>query len=351
MTEPTFADMVATLSKLSERSHEVATFEVYGEHGVVQLVQLLDTCRRVLEHVPFEMMTAGFTVYVSATEAFTPTGLPGMTLPDPQVLAGKPTDRLTVFVSQDGQLHAWDDGAEPFSGGDPVLAYKYVHGTSEVVVVDGQEWSINDSGWPCAMATPSFSKLEEALDHYIRLNRRPDRCLHLKQTWREDARLGLLPKPEHLMRDSLFAALRYSLKSATVRPELNQDETKPVDLEITWFAMNRSAIIEIKWMGDSAPEGTPSDFATKYRDARAIEGLRQLADYLDRRDGISPDVPVIGYLFVFDARRRSLTPSQTSIGVAHGMHYAMRDVTYPQELLDRPDMGRPFRCFMEPVCT
>lgn len=351
MSEDAVADMVATLNKLSERSHEVAAYDAYGEPGVATLVQVLDVSRQVLEHVPFEMMTVGFTVYAPADQAFLPVGLPGEALSDPRALAGRPLDTLSVYVSQNGQLQAWDDGTVPFTSADPVLTYRYVHGTSEVVVVAGQEWPINDTGWPCAMATPTFAELEDALDHYIALNRRPDRCLHLTQTWREPARLGFLPKPEHLMRDSLFGALRYALKGATVRPELNQDETKPVDLEITWFGINRSAIIEIKWMGDSAPPGTQAAFATPYRDARAIEGLRQLADYLDRRDGISPDIPVIGYLFVFDARRRGLRPSHTTIDSANGLYYAMRGVDYPQDLLDRPDMGRPFRCFMEPICT
>jgi hypothetical protein len=40
-------------------------------------------------------------------------------------------------------------------------------------------------------------------------------------------------------------------------------------------------IIEIKWMGDSLDEGREK-ISTSYREDRANEGAKQLADYLDQ---------------------------------------------------------------------
>ncbi|WP_148061616.1 hypothetical protein [Cellulomonas sp. PhB143] len=312
------------------------------------LVRLVATAREVLKHVPFEMLTSGLAVLAPIDDDNEPLQEGGATHYNLADLGGPAVAQMTVARSGPTTYRVWNSMRTDVSYNGPHLIYRYVHRQVEEIVIDGVSWVVNDSPWDCGMATPTFSSLESALEQYVRQNRIPEQCGHLAAMWGDDARISLGEKPEHLMRRSLHLALIYALSDATVRPEQNQSETKPVDLEVTWWSDRRAAIVEIKWLGASG-QRDESHFKTKYSQSRAVEGMRQLAEYLDLRDSTTSDIPVMGYLFVFDARRRNLAPGQSSISRDDGLYYAQSDPSYPPEIIERADMGRPFRCFMEPV--
>lgn len=351
MTSEDSDDLVAAFAQLSLNQYEVAVHERFGVPGIEALVRLLGSTRELLKHLPFEMFTDGLVIHAPVDPAHTIDASGGTMLYRLEELSGKAMAKLTVVLAGATTHKAWPDNVDDLVCDGPYLTYRYVHGQREEILVDGAAWPVNDSPWACGMATPTFATLEEALGYYVRQNRVPEQCAHLQSMWREEQRLGLIEKPEKLMRRSLLQALTYAVGGdATVRPELNQSETKPVDIEVSWWGMKRSALIEIKWLGHSGEIGA-DQFSTSYSQSRAVSGLKQLADYLDLRDSTTSDVPVMGYLFVFDARRRGLVATQTSITTENGMYYAMRDPDYPADLLERPDMGTPFRCFIEPVCA
>lgn len=338
-------DLEQLFRSLSRRHYEIAADERFGAQGTEALVRLVGTTRELLKHVAYEMLTDGLQVVVAVDPERPPQADGGAALRNLADLAGRAFSGLTVAILGTASHRVWDSEAVRFNSDGPLLVYSYIHGQSETITIDGTEWRVNDSPWDCGMATPTFSTLEGALEKYVTVHRVPEQCAHLDKVWRDDKRLAFVEKPEKHMRRSLLLALTYSLSEATVRPELNQSETKPVDIEVSWWGIKRSAIIEIKWLGDSGPEA-PATFTTSYSQSRAVSGLKQLADYLDLRDATTSDVPVLGYLFVFDGRRRGLSPDQTTIGRSDGLYYSMRDPDYPPEVTGRPDMGPPFRCFL-----
>jgi hypothetical protein len=201
-----------------------------------------------------------------------------------------------------------------------------------------------------AFARPTFLSLETALEHYRQRVARTCQCRHLEDAiFDPPRRLYWKAKPEIDMRRSLFKYLYDVLSAdAEIRPEQVVDESHPVDIKVTWNFVNRLALIEIKWVGDSRnPNGTP---ATSYRDARARSGAQQLANYLDANRQLVPTFHTKGYLVVFDARRKALGEGVLTINAQQGRHYERREIAYdPQFHRDRSDFAKPVRLFVEPV--
>lgn len=108
------------------------------------------------------------------------------------------------------------------------------------------------------------------------------------------------------------------------------DATHPVDIKVTWPAINNVALIEVKWLGDSGQ--------TQYRDARANEGAKQLIDYLASSVQEEPDKHFVGYLTVFDGRRGK-TSNQ----------YERQEINYRSEYSSHPSMN--YRRFYMAECV
>jgi len=341
------AKTLALFESVIATSFEAEVDRRFGEPGVFALLRVLGLAREFFRYMPPEYMVGGVTLVVPVEPGDIVRLADGeRTVASLAELAGRVSSQMLVGAGP-GQSLVVSERADSWSTSGPAIAYRYVHGIAEEVIVDGEAWGVPETGWPCAMAVPVFNSLEGALDRYVAVTRRPEYCEHLAKVWRDKKRLAFLPRPEKHMRRSLFLALRYALTNAHVEQEQNQDETKPVDIEVQWWNPGRTALIEVKWLGKSGPEGGP--FTTPYKERRAIDGLVQLADYLDRRHGTTPEVSLIGYLFVFDARRKDLRHDDTALDSDRAGHFRDLDPRYPDELLARPDMGRPFRVFIEPA--
>ncbi|MFI6160315.1 hypothetical protein ACIA59_10240 [Micromonospora haikouensis] len=337
------------MKRLTELSYVTAIEQLRGSAGVSALFDLLERVKQIWRHVPFETMTKGLVFHLPLQDGSVLERAGGILVDTPSEIAGYKLDGMTLSATPDGRIRMWpgvEEGFDPLASAG--LIYSYVHPGREELFLDGHTWPVPDNGWPCSLGVPTYSLLESCLSRYVELTRRPDYCAHIAKSWRDAKRIGFLPKPEQHLRRSLHLALHYSLEGAVVRQEQRQDETKPVDIEINWWDVRRGAIIEVKWMGRSASEGA-NEWGTSYDHKRAREGLDQVCDYLDRRYGATPDVPVVGYIFVFDALRENVKVTAESVTAAEGLHYQFEDVEYQPELLARPDVGRPFRCFLEPV--
>jgi hypothetical protein len=202
---------------------------------------------------------------------------------------------------------------------------------------------------PSAFARPTFLNLEDALDKYRQHVARTAQCPHLKKTLFDTRRLYWKARPEEEMRRSLFQYLYNVLSGdAEIRPEQVMDESHPVDIKVTWNFVNRLAIIEIKWIGDSRNEDASP--ATSYRDARAKSGAKQLAEYLDANRALTPTYHTKGYLVVFDARRAGLGPGIDKVSRNDGFFYENKEIQYdPEHHKERPDFAEPMRLFVEPI--
>lgn len=345
--------MVARMVEISDRLYVSKVRELLGEEGVAGLRRLLAGIRTFYKWVPCEKLTGGVTIYVHLSDEF-PSGVDDFTLLDPSRFGYIDFQQATIHVEKDGQLRLWPEFVDPFLLPEGSIGYhfRYIErpGTSvEHIQVRNEAFPVlNASGFPSAFAVPSFDDLGAALEQFEHMVDSPDP--HLETVWRSEKRLAFLPKPERHMRRSLELYLRHSLRDARilVRPEQNVNETEPVDLEISWAFQGRMAWIEIKWLGHSGPLGSDR-WSTSYHQGRAVEGAHQLANYLDSgAQRIS--LPLMGYIVVFDARRRDLSAIDTSISRENGMYYQLRDIVYPPEILARPDMAKPVRYFLKPLC-
>jgi len=186
-------------------------------------------------------------------------------------------------------------------GNSEIISYYHTQRNNEYFVVNGETVLIDqrfDSASSSVFASPTYKELDEALGKYYEDQAKNSTCLILRHIWLNPReRLILRDKPEHIMRDSLYQYLYNKLRSHTVKREQNVDETHPVDIKITWSTNNKVvALIEIKWLGKSEK--------TQYTEARANIGAGQLTEYLTSSYHEEPDRHFIGYLVVFDARRR-----------------------------------------------
>lgn len=214
--------------------------------------------------------------------------------------------------------------------GQACLSYIY-HGPLNEQLIIGNEAiplpAYYDSATSSIFAYPVYKELDEALETYDKTHAANSMCGVLKQVWKDDSKKEFCEKPEHFMRDSLWQYLRAVLRNHTVKREQIVDDSHPVDIKVTWPIISNVALIEIKWLGDSG--------ATKYRDARANEGAKQLIDYLCASYEEEPDKNFIGYLTVFDGRRGRRCLNQ----------YQFKEIDYKEEYLSHPKM-RYYRFYL-----
>jgi hypothetical protein len=205
-------------------------------------------------------------------------------------------------------------------------------------------------GTDSCFAVSTFKSLEEALSHYKTTVVKYADCLHIKTALHSEERIFFKPHPEYLLRDSLVYFLKARLRGEglEVRPEQAVDTSHPVDVKITWGFTNHIALIEIKWLGKSLNSDTFT-FTSNYTDSRARDGATQLAEYLDANAVQVPNHNTIGYLVVFDLRRKSTQINTTQINQVNGYWYENKDIAYnPQYHVIRKDFAPPTRMFITP---
>jgi len=83
-----------------------------------------------------------------------------------------------------------------------------------------------------------------------------------------------------------------------------------------------------------------------------VSGTEQLKDYLDSNKSFAPDKITIGYLVVFDGRRRGTDPIIDGISQDNADYYKNREIEYnPDYSITRADFAKPVRFFMEAKST
>jgi hypothetical protein len=314
--------------------------------------------RRIYEYVAPEQLTGGMTI-VYAVSLHDPT----VPLPDhfpagdqdlsaPDQLADIRPRSVTIIILPNGYLRVATEDPDPRTLARDAVVYRYDPEHGEYFLIGDQE-TVRPEGvedFLSVYAIPTFFGLDAALRGYAERRARYGQYADLKLVWRDHQRLMLLPKPERHMRRSLEDFLDVSLRDvADVLPEQNVDEEHPIDLRIVFSHTNRVALIEIKWLGKSAPLGEAT--TTTYTAARAKRGAQQLADYLDAHYVRAHGKILLGYLVVFDARRWNVEAATTSVTRADGFHYEHGEIDYDSAILAREDFAAPHRMFMEPICA
>ena len=198
-----------------------------------------------------------------------------------------------------------------------------------------------------------YHYLEEALRDYHNERVRKVSCEHFRNCFTSSQYIYFRNKPENCMQKSLGEFLKSRLRGVNVDREFNLGASKPVDVRVYWREANRSALIELKWLGQSLKED--GNLGTSYANARANDGMRQIKEYYDMSVQDNPTIISKGYLVVIDGRRKGTSTSLVStIGRENGMDYANQDLTIREELrfwTTFPEISNVFRMFVEPICT
>lgn len=237
-----------------------------------------------------------------------------------------------AFIIVDSNLYLIEPYEADYSGRDHIC-YQYNAPQNESLTIKDKQFQLSeyyDSAITSIFAQPTYKELDEAMDYYNTRYVRDSSCAVLSQIWTDEAKREFVQKPEHFMRDSLWQCLQNILRNHTVKREQIVDATHPVDIKVTWPAINNVALIEVKWLGDSVQ--------TQYRDARANEGAKQLIDYLASSVQEEPDKHFVGYLTVFDGRRGK-TSNQ----------YERQEINYRSEYSSHPSMN--YRRFYMAECV
>lgn len=343
---------VDALRAVAEETYSVSVLSAHGKPGMEALRRLLDGIASIYRYVEPALLQAPlYVVYMLDADTCILDEESAVIVEHYELIKDHVSGLVVVQLLHDGRLRLWNrlSGAQAATWANNGIVYHHSSGQESIRVKD-KESTIRRvaTGMASAFAVPTFTDLVEALKDYEQKMARHCRCKILAGAWEDHERLHFRSKPEATMRDSLTQFLMTTLR-AEVRPEQNVDETQPVDIKITWTFTNRLALVEVKWLGDSR-DAVGSANVTRYRDKRARDGAKQLADYLDDNLPYAPTHITRGYLVVFDGRRRGLRKSSGKPPtVAEAQHYRKVEIKFkPKYERKRDDFAAPVRLFLEP---
>ena len=230
-----------------------------------------------------------------------------------------------------------------------ILFYHYKNG-NECFYINNKKIIIESLTGRHSNFSIYYSVLEEALKNYSIMHIYNSSCEHFNTVWSDEKRIYFKNKPEEIMHKSLKEYLRSTLRDVEISPEFNLNSKKPVDIRVQWGIANRSAHIEIKWLGTSLDE-KKIKITTKYSKARAIAGAKQLKEYLDLATCDSPGSIIKGYLVIIDGRRKNINKKIIKIiSEKDGLYFQSSDISYPNEYNLITNFEPPLRMFARPIC-
>jgi hypothetical protein len=262
---------------------------------------------------------------------------------------------LVVEIRTDGSPFVWSNLPADIN---PVVGTGIVYRLQQSV----ETFSINGVSMPVPKVIPDaisqfclnyFTDLKDALNAYRNSMARTSKCHLLREAWAEENRLWFVTKPEYRLRKALHNYLYSYLRHDEIdlREEQNVDDSHPVDIKIVWRMENRSAIIEVKWLGKSI-ELNSRRVTKTWTESRARTGAKQLAKYLESHRQQAAKEDTRGYLVVFDCRRKGLKVTDTTIAKSGGFYYDKREIHFnPEYHKERDDFADPIRMFLEPECV
>jgi hypothetical protein len=348
---------IEAMQEIAQRLWAEGVERRYGEPGMYALRRLMSSIRKVFHHVEPDGLAGTLIVFVRLGEGdASDLGTAPRHYHTIEALAEgfDSAQRATLSVIEarsDGSWSLWTGLDQiPHSLEPNALIYVYQSRVDSILLGGNLEAIPNPSpSHSSVFSVPTYRSLEVALEKYDVQMVRSASCLILRGIWFDKNRLFLRAGPESTMRDSLLQFLRSTL-GAEVRPEQYVDASHPCDIKVTFMLTNRIALLEIKWLGKSKNE--EGSITANYAESRAIDGARQLVNYLDMNLSHSPSNETVGYLIVIDGRRKGLNPATTSISEHHGTWYRHKDISYnPSYHEQRADFKPPLRMFCEPICS
>ncbi|WP_157549176.1 hypothetical protein [Nonomuraea candida] len=343
------------LDKLAEmaRGHYIAvTAKTLGSQGIDILRDFLPVLQSIHRSVDYESISVALTVCFALNGNATPLDYErAYRVADVSHLALYNSGALLVEAKTDGTFYVWKEQSDVEAIHAGRVIYHYEPGKGEKFWIDGVEGEVPSSvAFTRIFGISRFEDLADCLNHYAIHLARSSECNILAALWREDGRVMWKAGPETEMRKSLYQHLKSSLREGNpdITQETRVDDRNPVDIQVKWENSNRIALIEIKWIGASGVLGDKPRITKRWPESRALDGLRQLAEYLDLTRARAGAYDRRGFLFVYDARRARVTADTLVLSRRDGLKYQDAHIRFQADLLSRSDMAAPIRCFCEP---
>lgn len=337
------------VKRLLEEVYALPIQENYGSDGVARLKQLALGLDRIYLHLAYEKLSGGLTVLCALDDDSELLFGEELLRLAPEDLPAYVEDAATIQILPNKSLLLVPSASDPLGFAEQAIVYHF-DGADNFVYDGALQPVINTGPLPSIFGTPTFLRLDEALDAYRVQHALHSQCPILKaRLWSDERRWFLINSPEDVVQDSLHNYLRTTLRGIREVRREQKIGNRPVDLKVSWALAPRIAYIEIKWMGHSIdPDNTK--ISTSMSASAAKKGAKQLADYLDDNKQEAASYDTIGYLVVFDARRRGLKFDSATLRAADGRYYLAREVAYdPQYDRLRADFATPLRFFLEPA--
>lgn len=338
------------MQRLAAADPGAAVEEHYGEAGMAALRLLARGLELIGQQLAYELLGDGLTVFATLDPSARPLSELGAASLRAEQLPAAVRHSATIQVLDEAMIVS-DQSLDLADLSAAAVVYRFDE--QDYLVLRGELWPVtNPTSFPSRWRSPTFFDLTDALDHYQTAVARVCRCPYLLRVWHDpDRRWLLINRPEKTLQDSLEQHLVSSLRlgRVEVRREQPVGEAKPPDIKVTWSQTNRLALIEVKWMGASVHASEPR-ISWEPDEREVNEGARQLVGYLERNARETPEHQTMGFLVVFDARRKDLTYETVELTREQAFFYANRDVRYdPDFAAERRDFAQPLRCFMEPL--
>lgn len=262
------------------------------------------------------------------------------------------TKRLIVeFVDEDTLNVVQDDHFDATVLSVKTFVYRWTANEKQAdqFYIKGVLQAFSDEETPSEgsfFAVRTYNDLDEALINYRDNVALPCKSKYLSESMNE-TRLFFYPAPEENLQKALEEYLSYRLRHCTVKREHNVDESHPVDIIVTWQGTSHIALIEIKWVGKSL--NNKGEISVEHSDGRANKGAAQLVNYIDNNGDSYPHHVTVGYLAVFDLRRKENNdPCAEKISRANANYYKEREISYnPRYETLRTDFKKPYRFFIK----
>lgn len=289
----------------------------------------------------------------------------GTLLYDKNILLNRTGGLMIIQVFNDSsKMILWEnqDPNELFKQND-TLTYHF-NNNKEYFFANGSKIDLTIYNSGSRFAT-QFNDLIEALLQYSQTKILKSTCQHFIKSWSDPNRLFFRGGgsgnniPEEFMQLSLheflssFFTRGISMESSREYNAVGDfSKPKPVDVRINWREANRTALIEIKFIGTVKKDADGEIY--EHSNPRANKGITQLKGYHDAVSSDTPTTIIKSYLVVIDGRRNNLTKTQTTISVADGMHFKSIDIVVDNDKKFHESIQgfeKPIRMFTEPICS
>jgi len=325
----------------------------YGSDKRDLLLNLTDSISKVYKHLKYNSFKS-VVIYTSIEDTTSLSKIAGAnatTILSYENLSPLVGEHIVIEVKPNGDLYySVDFIFDINSNRNAAIIYNFVKATETIFGKATEKKLPSSPDSDSYFAIQTYKDLDLALEDYKTKVARHSECGYLKDIWVDANKIFFKPKPEHMLRDSLTYFLKIRLRNTEVRPEQIVDTSHPVDIKVTWTLASHLALIEIKWLGKSLETTGTKKITQNYSQQRALDGAKQLADYLDENLKQSPVKTTKGYLVIFDARRAHCNEDTTNINKVDGMKYLNEEIAYnPDYNATRADFAKPFKFFMQPA--